>query len=555
MSSKNYFLLTDFLSEIQAKKIFGVDTAIIAITNANNPLHCFNLLKDSKGLSESTIILIDALLLNSGLKAQLGVDVLKWLRIKGYRQHVVVYSAYPLQTLLLHKPENIILCSPGVTYLQIPFGLQAISFNSLSEMPKGIDLKPFLKPCFSIEDYRHQHANWWGVKRMYDLYSLAVDKKPMDEVGYPEIVKSKLMDLNNCIGDYLFNTQRKANQAKKENIRRDLSDINFHNTILHIDDEANHGWTDLINKLFFPNENQNPLVSADIAKVLSWVKNISDSSVPDCFSNISLILLDLRLEKEDEERKLAEVSGVKVLRAIRERVSMGVPVIVTTASNKAWTLEKMFEYGADGYWIKEGIDNNWNYKEAISNINTLITLIRKATGKEYAFYMDYVSKCSDLQSQNTHWWEKHTWENKEETKCDKMIVFSVLEFVRKFFRAYLITNVMGYGYDPNNNPKVFVRQVIKELSLIFEMIHNLDQNSDNNISLGSLAYDRKDRLLGSNLRYTRNEAVHSIDPNSDFGAWEYAQKNPGQSYDTDYKSFINNFFKYLNVSPSARGTT
>ena len=259
MSSKNFFLLSDFLSEDQAKVLFSVYATIISVSKANNPLACFDLLqkeKESKNLSDTSIILIDALLLNEGLKAQLGVDVLKWLRIKGYRQHVVVYSAYPLQTLLLHKPENIILCSPRVTYLQIPFGLQAIDYDSLSEMPKDFDLKPFLKPCFSIEDYRHQHANWWGVKRMYDLYSLAVDKKPMDEVGYPEIVKSKLMDLNNCIGDYLFNTQRKANQAKKENIRRDLSDINFHNTILHIDDEANHGWTDLINKLFFPNENQ-----------------------------------------------------------------------------------------------------------------------------------------------------------------------------------------------------------------------------------------------------------------------------------------------------------
>lgn len=64
-----------------------------------------------------------------------------------------------------------------------------------------------------------------------------------------------------------------------------------------------------------------------------------------------LIILDLRLEKEDRDASAREISGIKLLRDIKE-VDPGIPVIVFTASEKALNYKTAKELGASDYWIK-----------------------------------------------------------------------------------------------------------------------------------------------------------------------------------------------------------
>lgn len=71
----------------------------------------------------------------------------------------------------------------------------------------------------------------------------------------------------------------------------------------------------------------------------------------DKFSLYALIFLDLRLEQSDKERAIEQISGIRLLKQIRE-LNPGIPIIIFTASEKVLSYRTAMELGADGYWIK-----------------------------------------------------------------------------------------------------------------------------------------------------------------------------------------------------------
>ena len=49
-----------------------------------------------------------------------GIEVLKLLRLKNYRQHCILYSFFPRDYFVEKNPKNLILYSPGVSFIQLP---------------------------------------------------------------------------------------------------------------------------------------------------------------------------------------------------------------------------------------------------------------------------------------------------------------------------------------------------------------------------------------------------------------------------------------------------
>ena len=76
------------------------------------------------------------------------------------------------------------------------------------------------------------------------------------------------------------------------------------------------------------------------------------------YANYDVIFLDLRLLKEEDKvnqiSNISDFTGTKVLRKIKD-INKGIQVIIFTASNKVWNIEKLLEIGANGYYIKENI--------------------------------------------------------------------------------------------------------------------------------------------------------------------------------------------------------
>lgn len=156
-----------------------------------------------------------------------------------------------------------------------------------------------------------------------------------------------------------------------------------HNTlkVLFIDNDAQKGWNSYIKKFFdiqiaeyyleFDNyENANRYFN---------MTKIEIKRLPD------IILLDLRLEEADDKiilpKNIAEYSGGKLLITIKKTFPF-IPVIIFTASNKAWNIEALLQEGADGYYIKESPDYGINNKYSIYTFkrftSNLIKVIEKA---------------------------------------------------------------------------------------------------------------------------------------------------------------------------------
>ncbi len=145
--------------------------------------------------------------------------------------------------------------------------------------------------------------------------------------------------------------------------------------ILLIDDDAQKGWYDVLNKIF---GNTTSVFQCITTKEQAETK-IANS---DFVSETDIVLLDVRLTDEDRKNntKVTEFSGYKLLKKIKAK-NKGIQVIIFTASNKAWNMKHLVEAGADGYYIKESPDFQYEENYAQENFNAFQEEIERAVEK------------------------------------------------------------------------------------------------------------------------------------------------------------------------------
>lgn len=137
--------------------------------------------------------------------------------------------------------------------------------------------------------------------------------------------------------------------------------------ILLIDDEAEKGWGNVLNALF---RTVNPKDNFQIIsrKLTGWDSLTENEQKTIIDTGFDLFLIDLRLTGSEEEdtSKPENFSGTNIMRQIKNH-NAGNQVIMFTASNKAWNLKALLDYGADGYYVKESPEYNFSEKFSIEN--------------------------------------------------------------------------------------------------------------------------------------------------------------------------------------------
>jgi CheY-like chemotaxis protein len=147
--------------------------------------------------------------------------------------------------------------------------------------------------------------------------------------------------------------------------------------VLLIDDEAENGWKEIIEKVLFNNE------SIDIALDVSEASDRLENTKYD------IIFLDLRFGEQDHvEKNIERFTGYKILteniRKSFDSLNFSTAVLLFTASNKIWNVFEILDNGADSYYIKEhpatSFDLEFSRKNFIrlkENIPCLIALSHK----------------------------------------------------------------------------------------------------------------------------------------------------------------------------------
>lgn len=338
--------------------------------------------EDRKRKEESTgdhIILMDIFLTFKDPEYQHrqdlgGIALLKFLRMKEVSNHIVLLSPWNLQQLLRMEPDYHILASKGITIAQYTYSLDELRTHDgveldLAELaeekaPKKEVLRDYFKAGISLpKDERHNWANWWGIYALVEIQRAHYPNDTQKHWSLPAPVREKLKQLRNAEVKYIYDQL----QVSGAQVLACLDPVAAH--VVYIDDQVNEGWSDVLKGLLDENSRQAFRSFIPAAGALKDAIGIEDffsqkdetqtTTLEGALKDCEILLLDLRLDpgsdRELGQGKEENLSGVRLLKAIRERYP-GIPVLMFSASSAGLVRERLISNGVDRVWTKPGLD-------------------------------------------------------------------------------------------------------------------------------------------------------------------------------------------------------
>lgn len=466
----------------------------------------------------------------SARQHQEGVELLKHIRLTeelgdARNSHAMLYSFEPQLELLKRKPGNLILLSEGVTFFRLPEDLEKMAnpdkLANLADKRAHVewnDFKRFVQCDYQPPDSAHQFSNWWGLRQIA-LARGDLPSKPTVQI--PDVIDSYLSQLENKKALLLFNNNVVSSCEEVIGLIDDFNML-INNipkeqiNIVYIDDESEWG------------NYAKEILSKDLQKYLQFSfrpptqkilqnNNLLSMWVVDVILKIggkngpSLVLLDLRLLGDKEINvQVEKTSGAKIARIIR-KAAPGLPIILMTASNKAYSFEAAMKLGIDGYWMKEGIGEHSPQSGSFKNYVELLRMISIGLGPEYQFLRLFSRKVKKLNDPDEkYWWQSYIWGNGDHTETDKNTLSMILNGVVILLREYLRLFTMGYGFKGEGDriEQAWMCSLIVECAKPLELIHQLDLYRNNTTSFHILSNERGDEWA-VNLNQIRNLAAHA----------------------------------------------
>jgi CheY-like chemotaxis protein len=242
---------------------------------------------------------------------------------------------------------------------------------------------------------------------------------------------------------------------------------------------------------------------------------VKEKFIPD------ILLLDLRLMHEKGPLPIDQISGTKIFKEIR-KINIGLPIIITTASNKISSFRELVKLGADEYWIKEGIDEQKTAVETIDNYYLLLYNIFKLSSDVYKVRTSLSKLISELENNHIqYWWEEKDWNFKEKglnriTKASKEVILYIIKDIFVQYKLLLSAYILGwFDLDSHQHFHVYAG-IFVNIGKIIEEVHNLKKinRKINKTSSKKIIYNdtepersRNDEI-GRDLYDLRNIASH-----------------------------------------------
>ena len=272
-----------------------------------------------------------------------------------------------------HKEKSALLLFTKGSYLLSAFSLDEYISKPLSNIDETTLFEKVV-PSLNIENTKdpgHQLANDWGAFRLAKFagYSLKLEKpsslyfKFKDSLTNNEVAP----DTNTNIG--VFNESCKA---------------------LLIDDNADSGWKEILEHIL-----KRKIIMPGKVCSLDVIRTFEDALEFTNYINYDVIFLDLRLLKEEDKinqiSNISDFTGTKVLRKIKD-INKGIQVILFTASNKVWNIERLLEIGANGYYIKESPEYILSDVFSKENYSELLVTVKKTLSHKYLREVDTIHR-------------------------------------------------------------------------------------------------------------------------------------------------------------------
>jgi CheY-like chemotaxis protein len=265
-----------------------------------------------------------------------------------------------------------------------------LNFDDVDELTDN-DLKKIISLIGIRDDSMttHNQANIWGPYRLIkqismldnnDSYNQLVDQYESD-LSESLFFKKLLIQESQTDVYQIPDNDRTTFNARLKRLRESISKVAI------IDDEIDK-WGCAYKTLFNG-------INTD------YFDGRTNSFNSEKTSEYDLIILDLRLKEkaqndEIDQLNIENLSGMLVLDKLK-KADPTVPVIMCTASNKAWSHDAAISKGADGFWTKESptvsIGMDYSFHNTFDLINVCTSVMEWSSKVRPIF-----NKLSDIES-------------------------------------------------------------------------------------------------------------------------------------------------------------
>lgn len=260
--------------------------------------------------------------------------------------------------------------------------------------------------------------------------------------------------------------------------------------ILYVDDEADKGWYEIMCTII-----------ADINGVKEFeylgdeIRSKPKEEIIDLIVNkvreqdTDIVILDFRLHPDDfSEKNIQEVTGIKVLKAIKE-MNPGIQIIVFSATNKVWNLQAFQEAGGDGFIIKESPENSVDPDFTFETIFNALKVLKNCSDK--TFLKEQYNNFNEIESIL----KPRTNYKKHSSPLDKDFVAEILKWFELSIKI-------------NTKENIQIEKITSSYIFLFSVLENLTNriiNVDTPISDGERNNQRiyKFEFRGKNI-FLRN---------------------------------------------------
>ena len=374
-----------------------------------------NLKTECKSLSEPHIIVLNANYSDEGD----GLDAALRLRLDVEEPH----SRYPLavrldgsfESWIRMDPDYGLLASTGTLLFNDEHDILDVidaTYDPLSEedLLRVLEKHPIRPKGLTG---RHDLANAWGPIQLWNGMRPLMNA----EMRFPSWACTKFRDLTKRrYYQYLFalaHLRKQASSSADEDWKTEVKEqqqswvdmLRPRSQPLRIglvDDNASNGWQPALEGVFADTPDAGSVEAPHSADDFHDLDALAGDIAQ---RGWNIVCVDLRLIEADAEltsRRADKLSGSRLVRAIKQR-NPSLPVIVFTASNKAWTVQELREAGADGYWVKEspeyGTDPVYTVQNAAALLQTLREVVQRYEGAQPLWdLVDQVQSIRDDQS-------------------------------------------------------------------------------------------------------------------------------------------------------------
>ena len=285
--------------------------------------------------------------------------------------NIYIYAFVGYKDLLEHPCFNILKTKNVFLIDYSKKAIQEADKNTISSLKEDELTKEIQKLALTAPKDNHTVANEWGIYQIVCNAGIKIE----DIIDFD---KNKINSLyfKWLIAKNGLSEENQKDQKDQKEVTPKPNVLGYLNPkkVLLIDDLALKGWKQVLEKVLTLG-----LIPIEIAT------NIKDAQER-LKEKYDLIFLDMRLGRIDHENNnVEEFGGFKILQEIKrdfKNINFSTPIILITASNKIWNIDRFKEYGADFYYVKEHPDYIYSKNYSIENFKRLKNDFKR--GKEYS---------------------------------------------------------------------------------------------------------------------------------------------------------------------------